>query len=125
MSKSKTNQLDSDGLTTLKYKKIQEKNLPLYTWILVDLPKVNNNQNQMVIDYICYLFVYYLQNIYVHFLSQAPPKKVASWWDRFQGKAKEGMNYVSGGIAKKIAETAIEIAQNRDEEQEEARDHLY
>jgi len=94
MSKSKTNQLDSDGLTTLKYKKIQEKNLPLYTWILVDLPK-------------------------------APPKKVASWWDRFQGKAKEGMNYVSGGIAKKIAETAIEIAQNRDEEQEEARDHLY
>ena len=40
MSKSKTNQLDSDGLTTLKYKKIQEKNLPLYTWILVDLPKV-------------------------------------------------------------------------------------
>ena len=35
------------------------------------------------------------------------------------------MNYVSGGIAKKIAETAIEIAQNRDEEQEEARDHLY
>ena len=69
MSKSKTNQLDSDGLTTLKYKKIQEKNLPLYTWILVDLPKVNNNQNQMVIDYICYLFVYYLQNIYVHFLS--------------------------------------------------------
>ena len=50
MSKSKTNQLDSDGLTTLKYKKIQEKNLPLYTWILVDLPKVNNNLNQMVID---------------------------------------------------------------------------
>jgi hypothetical protein len=39
MSKSKTNQLDSNGLTTLKYKKIQEKNLPLYTWILVDLPK--------------------------------------------------------------------------------------
>ena len=59
MSKSKTNQLDSDGLTTLKYKKIQEKNLPLYTWILVDLPKVNNNLNQMVIANllsVCLLF---------------------------------------------------------------------
>ena len=63
MSKSKTNQLDSDGLTTLKYKKIQEKNLPLYTWILVDLPKVNNNLKQMVIDNllsVCLLFTKYL-----------------------------------------------------------------
>ena len=94
MEKSKTNKLDSDGLTTLKYKKIQEKYLPLYTWILVDLPK-------------------------------APPKKVKSWWDQFQNQVKDGMNYAAGGLAKKVAESAVNFAQKRDNEEEESKDHLY
>jgi hypothetical protein len=39
MEKSKNNKLDNDGLSTLKYTKLEGKNFPLYTWILVDLPK--------------------------------------------------------------------------------------
>jgi len=39
MEKSATNQLAEDGLSSLKYKKIEEKNFPLYSWIKVQVPK--------------------------------------------------------------------------------------
>ncbi len=39
MEKSAKNQLAEDGLSSLKYKKIEEKNFPLYTWIKVQVPK--------------------------------------------------------------------------------------
>lgn len=94
MEKSKHNKLDSDGLSTLKYKVVEQKDYPLYTWILVDLPK-------------------------------APPKKVKSWFDKFQDKVKDGMNLAAGGIAKKVADTAINYAKSRDEEEEDFKDHLY
>ncbi len=32
MEKSATNQLKDDGLTTLTYNKVAEKEFPLYTW---------------------------------------------------------------------------------------------
>ncbi len=32
MEKSATNQLKDDGLTTLTYTKVAEKEFPLYTW---------------------------------------------------------------------------------------------
>ena len=38
MEKSATNQLKDDGLTTLKYDKIDEQQFQLYTWILAKLP---------------------------------------------------------------------------------------
>ncbi len=39
MEKSAKNQLAEDGLSSLEYKKIEEKNFPLYTWIKVQIPK--------------------------------------------------------------------------------------
>ncbi|TRY72620.1 hypothetical protein TCAL_03942 [Tigriopus californicus] len=39
MEKSKANKLKGDGLKTLRYKKLNQKNFPLYTWLLVKLPK--------------------------------------------------------------------------------------
>eukprot|EP00095_Tigriopus_kingsejongensis_P003318 maker-scaffold612_size124412-snap-gene-0.25 protein:Tk03318 transcript:maker-scaffold612_size124412-snap-gene-0.25-mRNA-1 annotation:"beta- -n-acetylgalactosaminyltransferase bre-4-like" len=39
MEKSKNNHLKLDGLSSLKYKKLNQKTLPLYTWLLVKLPK--------------------------------------------------------------------------------------
>ena len=94
MKKSASNQLDNEGLNTLKYKVKDSKDLPLYTWILVDLPP-------------------------------APPKKVKSWFEQIQSKAKEGMNFVGGGLAKKVADTAVKYAARRDEEEEEMKDHMY
>ena len=94
MEKSKNNQLDSEGLNTLNYKVQQAKDLPLYTWIMVDLPP-------------------------------APPKKAKSWWNQIQSKAKDGMNFVGGGLAKKVADTAVKFAARRDEEEEEMKDHMY
>lgn len=38
MKKSVKNQLDADGLTTLKYAVKKHQNYPLYTWFLVELP---------------------------------------------------------------------------------------
>ena len=38
MEKSRANKLDTDGLSTLKYTKTNEKSLPLYTWVLAKLP---------------------------------------------------------------------------------------
>ena len=39
MEKSKDNLLTQDGLSTLNYKKLNEKQNPLYTWYLVKIPK--------------------------------------------------------------------------------------
>ena len=33
-----TNQLSDDGLSSLKYQKLEEKLFPLFTWILVKIP---------------------------------------------------------------------------------------
>ena len=38
MEKSKQNLLIEDGLSTLKYTKLNSKKYPLYTWILAKLP---------------------------------------------------------------------------------------
>ena len=38
MEKSKKDLLTDDGLTTLQYKKLNEKLLPTHTWLLVKLP---------------------------------------------------------------------------------------
>ena len=38
MEKSRNDQLTNDGLSTLKYKKLNEKLEPTHTWILVKLP---------------------------------------------------------------------------------------
>ena len=38
MEKSKKDMLTDDGLTTLQYKKLNEKLLPTHTWVLVKLP---------------------------------------------------------------------------------------
>jgi len=94
MEKSANNQLDDEGLNTLKYSVVQSEDLPLYTWILADLPP-------------------------------APPKKPKSWFDQIRNKAKEAGNYIGGGLAKKVADTAVKFAANRDEEEEEMKDHMY
>lgn len=39
MKKSVKNLLDDDGLSNLKYDIIKKKDFPLYSWMLVDLPK--------------------------------------------------------------------------------------
>ena len=39
MEQSKTNKLGNDGLSTLQYKKLNQRSLPLYTWLLVRLPE--------------------------------------------------------------------------------------
>lgn len=38
MEKSRNNELVEDGITTLKYKKLNEREEDLYTWFLVKLP---------------------------------------------------------------------------------------
>ena len=97
MEKSKNSELDRDGLATLKYEKVDQKNLPLYTWILVDLPP-------------------------------GPPKKAKkakNFWNDLQDQLLSGMNYAAGGLAKTVADQAIKFAEKRDEEEEDAKDHLY
>ena len=44
MEKSATNKLSNDGLTSLKYQKLEEKLFPLYTWILVEIPRGPRNK---------------------------------------------------------------------------------
>ena len=44
MEKSATNKLSNDGLTSLKYKKLEENLFPLYTWILVEIPRGPRNK---------------------------------------------------------------------------------
>ena len=44
MEKSATNKLSNDGLTSLKYQKLEEKLFPLYTWILVKIPAGPRNK---------------------------------------------------------------------------------
>ena len=39
MDKSKNSELDSDGLSTLQFELLDKKEYPLYTWLLVKLPK--------------------------------------------------------------------------------------
>ena len=94
MEKSASNQLDKEGLNTLKYKLIQSKDFPLYTWILADLPP-------------------------------APPKKQKSWLEQIKSKAKEAGNFIGGGLAKKVADTAVKIAAKNDDAEEELKDHMY
>ena len=41
MHLSKDLKLLEDGVSTVRYKISQKKNLPLYTWLLVELPKAS------------------------------------------------------------------------------------
>ncbi len=62
MEKSKKSELDTDGLTTLKYKIVDHKDFPLYTWIKVDLPKGPGKRKKSwfegygILFFICDLF---------------------------------------------------------------------
>jgi len=94
MEKSATNQLKDDGLTTLKYDKIDEQQYPLYTWILAKLPP-------------------------------GPAKKPKGWMSKMGGSLWSGMSFVSDGISKKVADTAVDLAAKTDENEEMKKNHLY
>jgi hypothetical protein len=50
MGKSVKNELADDGLTSLKYQKVDQKEFPLYTWILVKVPKGKQCKIRIVIQ---------------------------------------------------------------------------
>lgn len=51
MEKSKANKLKNDGLSTLRYKKLNQKAFPLYTWFLVKLPKAPPKEKKTLWDF--------------------------------------------------------------------------
>lgn len=94
MEESATNKLKNDGLSTLKYEKVEEQEFQLYTWILAKLPP-------------------------------APPKQPKGWMSKMGGSLWSGMSFVSDGLAKKVADTAVDFASRTDEEEEMKRNHVY
>jgi hypothetical protein len=94
MEKSATNQLKDDGLTSLKFEKLEEKEFPLFTWIKARLPP-------------------------------APPKQPKSWMNNVGSSLWEGMSFAADGLAKKVAQGAVDLAAKTDEREEMKRNHVY
>ena len=94
MKKSVNNELDEDGINTLKYQVVKREEFPLYTWILIDLPK-------------------------------GPTQKPIDFWSKFKKSIDSGMQYAAGGIAKKVADQAINFATKNEEDKWESDDTIY
>ena len=59
MGKSVKNELADDGLTSLKYQKVDQKEFPLYTWILVKVPKGKQFKKRIAIQQALLNVTYY------------------------------------------------------------------
>lgn len=94
MEESASNKLKDDGLSTLKYDKLDEQEFQLYTWILAKLPP-------------------------------PPPKHPKSWMSKMGSSLWSGMSFVSDGLAKKVADKAVDFASRTDEEEEMKKNHIY
>ena len=94
MEKSATNQLKGDGLSTLKYQKVDQNLFPLYTWIQAQLPP-------------------------------APPKQPKSWINNVGNSLWDGMSFAADGLAKKVAEGAVNLAAKTDENEEMKKNPVY
>ena len=119
MEKSKKDLLTDDGLTTLQYKKLNEKLLPTHTWLLVKLPPPPPKRQVRKI---------LLLQPEISCKRGDLKSKInlqPSAWDAVKSHLWSGMEKVGGGVALSITDHANRLAMRRQREREQTTDRLY
>jgi len=114
MDMSKKDLLRDDGLSTLEYTKVDFKEYPLYTWVLAKLP-------QGIFHILLKVSLIYC----LSFCISAPPKDSPGWINGLGHSLWNGMSFAADGLAKKVSDTAVEMAAKNEENEESKKNHIY